>query len=155
MYLELWYRPAKTVIAWAFFFFLFFHGEMSNGCVMLDENNLCSSCPSLLMCVCVWGRARETEWERERAHPYYWASAMIFMHPTFSFIHNCTQMCEQQHYAHAFRFHFSLLPVFIFCFFTQHHFNGELIEPERTPPTHTNDLETLIVHVNIITIFVS
>lgn len=36
----------------------FFHGEMSKGCVMLDENNLYSvSCPSLFllsaMCVCV------------------------------------------------------------------------------------------------------
>ena len=40
----------------------FFHGEMSNGCVMLDENNLLTvSCPSLFLlsavhvwvCVCV------------------------------------------------------------------------------------------------------
>lgn len=48
-----------------FFFFLFFHGEMSNGCVMLDENNLCSSCPSLLMCVCVYKEEQEKQRERE------------------------------------------------------------------------------------------
>lgn len=70
----------------------FFHGEMSNGCVMLDENNLYSvSCPSLFLlsavyvCVCV----SLCTWVTK-------PSASVFMHRStkiFSYIHSHLCMC--------------------------------------------------------------
>lgn len=71
----------------------FFHGVMSNGCVMLDENNLfwvsCPSCYQLCVCVlrlCVWVRAHAGVTK---------PSALVFMHwsarEKYSYIFIC--MC--------------------------------------------------------------